>query len=283
MAMFKALKQDDAEQVADGLVEGSGVDGEQLIDPEDERKPQQDEIGKAQTTTVGTGSGSKTAIWRASQAEVMGAQPSSQETIDALKGLTERASTGLGLPIPATVLGGIETIAQVLEARGSDNPWNFPREIASSIDLSNLGSIASSYVPDTLSEVEHLIEKGVFRGDNVSENLSDLWDGISQLERERGSEAGEGLRENADDEGDVNRDGVYDATDVAINKAGAAIRNEIRLLHPLIAKDPDIMRRKIKRRPILDENIYKQTNQVNLVEQGMAGYTEYLNQFNVSF
>ena len=85
---------------------------------------------------------------------------------------------------------------------------------------------------------------------------------------------------------DLDGDGDVDNADLAISQSGGALVNELRLLHPLIAKahrDPKFMQRTIKRRVIDNETTHNQMDQVNLVQQGIANYVEDVNMFEVNF
>ena len=86
--------------------------------------------------------------------------------------------------------------------------------------------------------------------------------------------------------GDLDGDGDVDKKDVAISQSGMDLVNELRILHPLIARahrDPNFMQRTIKRRAIHNERTHKQTDQVHLVQQGIAGHVEDVNMFQVNF
>jgi hypothetical protein len=85
---------------------------------------------------------------------------------------------------------------------------------------------------------------------------------------------------------DMDGDGDVDKVDIALAQAGNSIVEEIRRLHPLIAKmhrDPTFMVRKIERKQIKNEDSRNQNNQVNLAQQGIAAYIEDVNMFSVKY
>ena len=85
---------------------------------------------------------------------------------------------------------------------------------------------------------------------------------------------------------DINNDGQIDRVELAIDRNGNEISRQLHLLHPLIARahrDPSFMRRTITKQKIDGENVRKQSNQVHLVTQGLAGHMADVNMFNVNF
>ena len=85
---------------------------------------------------------------------------------------------------------------------------------------------------------------------------------------------------------DLDNDGDIDKVDLALSQSGNQIVEEIRRLHPLIAKaqrDPNFMVRRIERQEISNEDTTTPENQVNLVQQGIAGYIEDINMFSVKY
>ena len=85
---------------------------------------------------------------------------------------------------------------------------------------------------------------------------------------------------------DLNGDGNIDKVELAVSKTGQAITNEIRLLHPLIAKGnrhPNFLRTQIEQKRVEKESHGKRGTQVNLVQQGEANFMKDFNQFNVNF
>ena len=85
---------------------------------------------------------------------------------------------------------------------------------------------------------------------------------------------------------DINNDGQIDRIELAIDRNGNEISRQLHLLHPLIARahrDPSFMRRTITKQKIDGENVRKQSNQVHLVTQGLAGHMADVNMFNVNF
>ena len=85
---------------------------------------------------------------------------------------------------------------------------------------------------------------------------------------------------------DMDGDGDVDENDIALAQAGRSIVNEIRLLHPLISKmhrNPNFMVRQIDRKKIKNESTGNRSNQVNLVQQGIAAYIEDVNMFSVKY
>ena len=85
---------------------------------------------------------------------------------------------------------------------------------------------------------------------------------------------------------DLNGDGKIDKVELAVSKTGQAITNEIKLLHPLLAKahrHPNFLRTKIEQKKIQKESPHNRNTQVNLVQQGEANFMKDFNQFNVNF
>lgn len=162
-------------------------------------------------------------------------------------GSTLLQAFGLQIPENLTIRSGVESIRQGLEnARG--------------------------------------ISSGAGLLDNISNGLqmaSDSGHGLNLRQVSESLSRG-GRRELQDNDGD----GDVDSQDIAISKQGDRLIAEMRLLHPLIAKahrDPNFMRRKIEHRKISNESTHTQENQVNLVQQGIAGHIEDVNMFQVAF
>jgi hypothetical protein len=85
---------------------------------------------------------------------------------------------------------------------------------------------------------------------------------------------------------DINNDGQIDRIELAIDRNGNEISRQLHLLHPLIARahrDPSFMRRTITKQKIDGENVKKQSSQVHMVTQGIAGHMADVNMFNVNF
>ena len=85
---------------------------------------------------------------------------------------------------------------------------------------------------------------------------------------------------------DINNDGQIDRIELAIDRNGNEISRQLHLLHPLIARahrDPSFMRRTITKQKIDGENVRKQSSQVHMVTQGIAGHMADVNMFNVNY
>ena len=85
---------------------------------------------------------------------------------------------------------------------------------------------------------------------------------------------------------DINNDGQIDRIELAIDRNGNEISRQLHLLHPLIARahrDPSFMRLTITKQKIDGENVRKQSSQVHMVTQGIAGHMADVNMFNVNY
>ena len=131
-----------------------------------------------------------------------------------------------------------------------------------------------------------------FRGD-INDSASNLWADLENASTFRGLDRPPGGRRTPSwvDELNLNRvdlngDGKIDRVELAVSKTGKAITNEIKLLHPLLAKahrHPNFLRTKIEQKKIQEESPHNRNTQVNLVQQGEANFMKDFNQFNVNF
>lgn len=129
--------------------------------------------------------------------------------------------------------------------------------------------------------------------DDTSDSSSKLWADLENasafrnLDRPPGGRRTSSWIDGVDLSGiDLNGDGKIDKVELAVSKTGNALTNDIKLLHPLLAKahrHPNFLRTKIEQKKIQKESPHNRNTQVNLVQQGEANFMKDFNQFNVNF
>ena len=178
------------------------------------------------------------------------------------------------IPSP-TVAGGVSDILNVIRQQAFPMGGGSVQELRESEEKHSMGdrsvafSVVDSSDPSTATSVSD------FTG-----GVSDFGPPISHID------IGEMTLDDDSSGIDLNGNGDIESVELAIAKSGVDISGQIALLHPLIAKqmrNPNFMRRKIRRAPISAESINHRSNQVNAVQQGVATFIENVNAFNVSF
>jgi hypothetical protein len=183
-------------------------------------------------------------------------------------------------------------VQEIMGSRGLSGARDVQQDIRNIIFEQSGGVVPEEMmsIRDGLGNIRDLLGNGMPPAgagylDRVNLGLQDMANRFNEISSDDLESIGESLN-GSSRLTDIDGDGDVDSTDLAISQSGDRLVNEIRLLHPLIAKanrDPNFLQRKIVRKKINNENINKTENQVNMVQQGIAAYIEDANMFEVKY